>query len=298
MADTQKSLRAESVYDLAGRVAVVTGGGTGIGLMIAKGLAANGAKVYITGRRSDVLQRVVDSTPKEDGEIIALTMDVTKKESILEAKKVLQEKEGKLHILVNNAGQVGPTSPWFNNPESPERANGETVGNALFNEDMQGWHDLYAINVFPIFFVTTAFLGLLENGSKDVPTWTSNVVNITSISGVIKVAQDHFCYNSSKGGATHLSKLLSTEFHLKKIPVRVNAVAPGVYSSEMTVDKITPDLVDKIGKGVQPVPAGRDGNDVEIAGTIVYLASRAGAYTSGQHIVVDGGYCDVNPAVL
>ncbi|KAJ8080390.1 hypothetical protein PM082_017223 [Marasmius tenuissimus] len=298
MSDSLSHLRASSMYDLTGRVAVVTGGGTGIGLMIAQGLAANGAKVYITGRRADVLQKVVDATPKEEGQIIALPMDVTSKESILEAKKFLREKEGKLHILVNNAGQVGPTSLWFGNPDAPERTNGESIGNALFNEDLQGWHDLYAINLFPIFFVTTAFLGLLEDGSKDDPKWTSNVVNITSISGVIKVAQDHFCYNSAKGGATHLSKLLSTEFHLKKIPVRVNAVAPGVYASEMTHDKITLELVDKIGKGVLRTPAERDGNDVEMAGTIVYLSSKAGAYTSAQHIVVDGGYCAVNPAVI
>ncbi|KAF9257515.1 NAD(P)-binding protein [Marasmius fiardii PR-910] len=259
MSNVLAHLRAQSMYDLKGRVAIVTGGGTGIGLMIAKGLAANGAKVYITGRRPDVLQKLVNSVPKEEGELIALPMDVTQKESILEAKKLIQEKEGKLHILVNNAGQVGPTSPWLADKDAPEKANGETFGNALFNEDIQGWGSLYAINVFPVFFMTTAFLGLLEKGSKDDPSWTSNVVNITSISGVIKLAQDHFCYNSAKGAATHLSKLLATEIHLKKIPVRVNAVAPGVYASEMTFATITPDLVDRIGKGISPVPLARDG---------------------------------------
>ncbi|EEB93122.1 hypothetical protein MPER_08267, partial [Moniliophthora perniciosa FA553] len=236
------TLRAQFMYDLSGRVAVVTGGGTGIGLMIAKGLAANGAKVYITGRRAEVLQKVAESTPKEDGEIIPLPMDVTDKQSILNAKKILQEKEGKLHILVNNAGQVGPTSNFLNNPDAPELKSGEAMGNALFQEDFAGWGQLYSINVFPIFFVTTAFLGLLENGSQDVPEWTSNVINITSISGVIKLAQAHFCYNSAKAAASHLTKLISTELHLKKIPVR-----------------ISPELVDKVGKGLQPVPAKRDG---------------------------------------
>ncbi|KAK7056984.1 hypothetical protein VNI00_002702 [Paramarasmius palmivorus] len=299
------SLRAQSLYDLSGRVAVVTGGGTGIGLMIAKGLAANGAKVYITGRRAEVLQKVADETSKEDGEIVPLPMDVTDKKSILEAKKVLQEKEGKLHILVNNAGQVGPVSPFMSNPDAPELKSGEAMGNALFQEDFAGWGQLYSINVFPIFFVTTALLGLLENGSQDIPTWTSSVINITSISGVIKQAQDHvqslldvFCYNSAKAAASHLTKLLSTELHIKKIPVRVNAVSPGVYASEMTFDAITPELVDKVGKGLQPVPARRDGTAAEMAGTVVYLASRAGGYTSGQEILVDGGYCAVNPAVV
>ncbi|ESK95792.1 short-chain dehydrogenase [Moniliophthora roreri MCA 2997] len=292
------TLRAQFMYDLSGRVAVVTGGGTGIGLMIAKGLSANGAKVYITGRRAEVLQKAAESTPKEDGEIIPLPMDVTDKQSILNAKKILQEKEGKLHILVNNAGQVGPTSPFLNNPDAPELKSGEAMGNALFQEDFAGWGQLYSINVFPIFFVTTAFLGLLENGSQDVPGWTSNVINITSISGIIKQAQDHFCYNSAKAAASHLTKLISTELHLKKIPVRVNAVAPGVYASEMTIDTISPEQVDKIGKGLQPVPAKRDGTALEMAGTVVYLASRAGGYTSGQEIIMDGGYVAVNPAVV
>ncbi|KAG7088243.1 hypothetical protein E1B28_012257 [Marasmius oreades] len=298
MPDSLASLRAQSMYDLKGRVAIVTGAGTGIGLMIAKGLAANGAKVYVAGRRAELLQKLVDSVPKEEGQLIALPMDITQKESILAAKRLIQENDGKLHILVNNAGQVGPTSLWLGNPDAPERANAETLGNALFNEDLQGWGDLYAVNVYPVFFMTTAFLGLLDKGSKDDPRWTSNVVNITSMSGVIKLAQDHFCYNSAKGAVTHLSKILSTELHLKKVPVRVNAVAPGVYASEMTYTTITRDLVDAVGKGIQPVPLARDGTDVEIAGTVVYLASRAGAYTSGQHIVVDGGYCDLNPAVI
>ncbi|KAF5389195.1 hypothetical protein D9757_003431 [Collybiopsis confluens] len=294
------SFSAKSLYDLTGLIAMVTGGGTGIGYMIARGLAAGGAKVYITGRRVDVLQKVVDTTPREEGEIIALQMDVTSKESILNARKMIEIKEGRLHILVNNAGQVGPTSPFLQNPSAPELKDGESFGSALFKEDFQGWSDLYSINVFPIFFVTTAFLGLLEKGTKDsqIPGYTSTVINITSISGIIKLAQDHFCYNSAKAAASHLTKLLSTEFALKKVPVRVNAIAPGVYASEMTVDTIPPEMVDKIGKGISPVPAGRDGSAEEMAGTVVYLASKAGCYTNGQEIIIDGGYCAVNPSVI
>ncbi|GAW06502.1 rna-binding protein prp24 [Lentinula edodes] len=272
----------------------------GIGYMIARGLAANGAKVYITGRRADVLQRVVDTTPKTEGEILALPMDVTSKDSILQAKREIETKEGKLHILVNNAGQVGPTSPFLTDPNAPEVKDGESFGSALFKEDQQGWSDLYSINVFSIFFTTTAFLGLLEKGTKEsnIPGYTSSVINITSISGVIKLAQDHFCYNSAKAAASHLTKMLSTEFALKKIPVRVNSIAPGVYASEMTTDTISAEEVDKIGKGITPVPAQRDGSAEEMAGTAVYLASKAGCYMNGQELIIDGGYCAVNPAVV
>ncbi|KAJ7043891.1 NAD(P)-binding protein [Mycena alexandri] len=289
----------QNVYGLSGMVALVTGGGTGIGLMISHGLATAGAKVYITGRRKDVLDKVVAAWDKQNGEIIAVQMDVTSRESISEVKKLIQEKEGKLHILVNNAGQVGPTSNFLDDPSAPELKDAETLGQSLFNnETFEEWGQLYAINTFSTFFVTTAFLGLLDKGTREsqTPGFSSSVINITSISGVIKVAQGHFAYNSAKAAASHLTKMMATEFALKGARVRVNAIAPGVYASEMTFDEISPEMVNKIGKGVMPVPAERAGTAQEIAGTVVYLASLAGCYTNGQEIVVDGGYVAVNPS--
>ncbi|CAK5265017.1 unnamed protein product [Mycena citricolor] len=290
----------QSIYDLTGLVALVTGGGTGIGLMIAQGLASAGAKVYITGRRKEVLDKVVGAwNEKQTSEMVAIQMDVISRESIMAAKKVLQEKEGKLHILVNNAGQVGPTSPFMNDPSAPERKDPETLGQALFdNETFAAWSDIYTINTFSIFFVTNAFLGLLHQGTQESgrPGFTSSVVNITSISGVIKLAQDHFAYNSAKAAAAHLTRMMSTEYALKGAQVRVNAVAPGVYASEMTQADISPEEVDKIGKGLASVPARRAGTAKEMAGTIIYLGSLAGCYTNGQEIVIDGGYIAVNPS--
>ncbi|KAJ6584744.1 hypothetical protein B0H19DRAFT_395060 [Mycena capillaripes] len=268
--------------------------------MISTGLAANGAKVYITGRRKEVLDKVVDAWDKQKGELIAVQMDVTSRESILEVKKLIQEKEGKLHILVNNAGQVGPTSPFMNDPSAPQLKDAETLGQSLFdNETPSQWADVYTINTFSIFFVTTAFLGLLDKGTRESqkPGFTSSVINITSISGLIRLSQDHFAYNSAKAAASHLTKMMATEFALKGARVRVNAIAPGVYASEMTFDEITSEMVNKIGKGVMPVPAERAGTAQEMAGTAIYLASPAGCYTNGQEIVIDGGYVAVNPSI-
>ena len=91
-----------------------------------------------------------------------------------------------------SAGQVGPTSPFLGDPNSPERKDPETLGTALFNnETFEGWADLYSINSASIFFVTTAFMGLLSKGSADVEHYWSTVINTTSISGVIKIAQEH-----------------------------------------------------------------------------------------------------------
>lgn len=183
------------------------------------------------------------------------------------------------YLLIHSAGQVGPNSQFFNDLSAPEHKDAETLGTALFNnESFEGWTDLYKINSASIFFVTTAFTGLLAKGSKDVEGHWSSVVNITSISGVIKLAQDHvrrlnplisrhpltsrkfkFCYNSAKAAASHLTKMFDAEYALKGIPIRINAIAPGAYASEMTFDTITPEQVDLIGKGVSKVPARRAG---------------------------------------
>ncbi|KAH9949821.1 NAD(P)-binding protein [Amylocystis lapponica] len=296
-----QSYSLDKLYDLRGRVAIVTGGGTGIGWMITQGLAANGAKVYITGRRAEVLEAAAAGWAKDNqtgGSIIPLPMDVTDKASILAAKEVIATKEGKLHILVNNAGQTGPVSPFFNDMSAPEHKDPETLGSALFaNESFEEWAEMYKINTFSVYFLTTAFVGLLAKGSADTAPYTSSVVNITSISGIIKLAQNHFGYNSAKAAGTHLTKMLATEFALKKLPVRINSVAPGVYESEMTYGAITPDLVNVVGKGLLPAPAGRPGTGQEMAGTVIYLVSPAGCYTNGQEITIDGGYTAVNPAV-
>jgi NAD(P)-dependent dehydrogenase (short-subunit alcohol dehydrogenase family) len=292
----------EKLYDLNGLVALVTGGGTGIGLMIAQGLAANGTRVYIAGRRLQVLQNVTESwnNSKKDtmGSLIALKMDTTNKDDIQEAVQKLRNDEGKLHILVNNAGQCGPTSPELNklSPTAPKKA--EEIGQYLFNnESFEEWSSLFSVNTFSVYFTTVAFLELLDKGSQDKPGFTSNVINITSISGLTKLAQRHFCYNSSKAAASHLTKMLSTEFALRGIPVRVNAIAPGVYESEMTCDVISgQEATDAVGMPVVSVPAKRPGTAAEMAGTVVYLASPAAAYMNGQELVIDGGYLAVNPS--
>ncbi|KZT27377.1 short-chain dehydrogenase [Neolentinus lepideus HHB14362 ss-1] len=293
---SSESFKFEQIYDLTGRVALVTGGGTGIGLMIARGFAANGAKVYITGRRREVLNKVA-SEWKGSGLLVPLVMDVTDKESIMKARKEVEGQDGRLHVLVNNAGQEGPCSDFMNDPNAPERKDADTYGLSLFaNESMEAWKDLYAINTFAIFFTTSAFLGLLDKGSKDRARYTSTVINITSICAVSKLAHNHFCYNGSKAATSHLTKMMATEFALKGFDVRVNEIAPGVFASEMTfLDIESEEQTEKVAKGIMPVPLKRAGTAQEMAGTAIYLASPAGCYTNGQEIVVDGGFVAVNP---
>ncbi|KAI5121396.1 hypothetical protein M0805_003168 [Coniferiporia weirii] len=300
----ETELTLDALYDLTGRVALVTGGGTGIGLMIARGLAINGAKVYISGRRKKVLEDAatnLDSNAK--GSMHPITMDVTDKTSILEGVKAIEELEGKLHILVNNSGQVGPVSRFFNDMSAPEHKDPGTLGRALFdNESFEGWGDIYSVNTSSIFFVSTAFLGLLAKGAEDNRLLQASIINITSISAIMRLAQNHFAYNSGKAASSHLTRMMATEFMLKGIPVRVNAIAPGVYTSEMTQyvfsnpANTVQEQTNRVGQGIQPVPAGRPGSAQEVAGTVIYLASPAGCYTNGQELVIDGGYLGVNPS--
>ena len=146
--------------------------------------------------------------------ISRLRMDVTDKESILKVKTYVEEKEGRLHILVNkfvwsksklniasgwyysilSAGQGGPFSLFLANKEAPENKTAESLGTALFNsETFESWGSHSSVNLASIFFVTTAFLGLLAKGSDDIAGYWSSVINITSISGRIKLAQSHVC---------------------------------------------------------------------------------------------------------
>ncbi|EJT98571.1 short-chain dehydrogenase [Dacryopinax primogenitus] len=301
MSSTPEEFSVANLFNLKGKIALVTGGGTGIGLMISQGLAANGAIVYVGSRRKEVVEKV--SGPFGAGEIRPLVLDVTDKESILSAVAFFERAHSKLDFLVNNAGQVGPTSDWFTELSAPEQ---KEVGNNLFkDQSLEAWASHWQANVGSIFFVTTAFLELLKKayipgqGDGYVERWSPSVVNITSISGIMKLAQDHFCYNAAKAAANHLTLMLSTELALRRVLVRVNAIAPGVYGSEMTSGHtnghFTAAAANAVGKGLTPLPSARGGTDREIAGTVLYLVSPSGFYTNGQIIAVDGGFVATNP---
>jgi len=266
--------------------------------MIAKAFAENGAHVFIGGRR----KHVVDQAAVEFGKSITpLELDVASKESILGAVKVIETAHGKLDVLINNAGQIGPMSMFLNDPDAPERVSADAFGKGLFNnESFEQWANLFNINISSIHFVTAAFLGLLAKASEVDEDWSASIINITSISGHAKVAQCHFAYNASKAAADHLTRIMATELALKNVKVRVNAIAPGLFPSEMTGKKGDDDAfgedVTSFSGAIYPVPSGRSGRPEEIAGPAIFLASKSGRYTNGQIIVVDGSWEAVNPA--
>ncbi|KAJ7589703.1 short-chain dehydrogenase [Mycena floridula] len=285
------SFKLSNIGNLEGLVAIVTGGGTGIGLMIAKGFVANGAaKVYITGRRVDVLQKV---SAGSGGALIPLPMDVDDKESIARAVSFIEKNEGKLDILVNNAGFAGPRSVL-----EEEMPSGKTYGDFLFNnETFQQWQDVLSTNTIAPFFVTTGFLGLLEKGAQSRPGRTSSVINISSGISRMTFSGNVFAYTVTKVGIEHLTTTMAAEFARRRIPVRVNALVPGEFSSELTASE-------EVLKGrshvplpglIAPAPVLRPGRSEEISMAAIYLASAGGGFSNGTFITVDGGVTLVNP---
>lgn len=279
--------KLENIFSVKGKVALVTGGGSGIGLMATQALAVNGAKVYIVGRTGEKLENVVKAHGQNiAGEIIPLQADVSSKQSIKKLAEEIGSKESHLDILINNAGVSL-------NTQTTEASSASEMSKNLFedeNETFEMWTDTYRTNVAQIFFMTTAFLPLLQKASEHQKGYSGTVINITSISGIVKTAQHHFAYNASKGAAIHLTSLLSSEISTQGIKVRVNAIAPGVYPSEMTAsesdDKQKSELPKE--KFENKVPAKRPGKDEDMASAILFVATNQ--YLQGQNVVVDGGY--------
>ncbi|KAM0330839.1 hypothetical protein ACHAQA_003794 [Verticillium albo-atrum] len=287
-AEGNKLFTREHLFDLSGKVALVTGGGTGIGLMATQALAANGAKVYITGRTKEKLDNVVETYGKDiRGTIIGLPADVTRKDEIARLVRELEARESCLCVLVNNAGV---SSASF----EVESDSGSDMKRKLFDDgaaDFDDWLSTYQTNVPAGYFLSTSLLPLLEKSTEKHAGWSSTIINITSISGMIQKSQHHFSYNASKAAAIHVSRMLAHEIAQNGVKVRVNSLAPGVFPSEMT----TKESADAAQKSQIPkekyeskVPAARPGRDEDMAGAILFFATNQ--YLNGQNVAVDGGY--------
>ena len=203
------------------------GGGSGIGLMAVQALAVNGAKVYITGRTEEKLDTVAQTYNKGiSGEIIPITCDISKKDQIASLYDQIASKEKHLDILINNAGIQTKTF-------QTESSSAEEMKKNLFeNEDatFEDWDDIYRTNVSQIWFMSTAFLPLLQKSTEHQPKWSGTIINITSMSGQVKTTQHHPQYNASKAAAIHLSRMLANEIQENGLKIRVNNIAPGRLS--------------------------------------------------------------------
>ncbi|KAK0446577.1 short-chain dehydrogenase [Desarmillaria tabescens] len=283
-------LTVATTMSLSGRVGFVTGGGTGIGFMIAKAFAANGAKVYITGRRLNVLQEAASSVTGVPGSIVPMKMDVTDEESVKAGAKYIESTDGKLDILVNNAG-------FATSLRDPDFISKKYAAEDPFEpETVQNWADIFALNTIAPFFVVRAFQSLLVKGAQSRPQGTSSVINISSVAAEANSTSplSSLAYNSTKAALNKLTLVLATSFAQRDIPIRVNALAPGVFASQL----VSPEVLEAIRTRplpglVAPIPAKRQGNEAEMGISAVYLA--VSDYTNGAILTVDGGISLVNP---
>ncbi|MEV0297546.1 SDR family oxidoreductase [Nocardia sp. NPDC050710] len=250
------------LFDLDGKVAVVTGGGRGIGVMIGRGLLRAGAKkVYLVSRKSAEL-RAAQEELAPLGQVETISADLSTTEGIEELAAELASNETAVHALFNNAGaNWGASVEQF--PES-------------------GFDKVYSVNVKAVFFLTRALLPLLRAGSA--PGDPARVVNTGSVDGIRPPmpGMNNFSYSASKAAVHMLTRHLAAEF---APDVLVNAIAPGLFESKMTATLLTAGA-EAVG---QHLPLERIGNPDDIAGLSVFLASRASAYITGAIIPVDGG---------
>lgn len=250
----------KELFDISGKVALVTGGSRGIGEMIAEGYVANGVKTYISARKADACDATA-ARLSEIGECVSIPADLSTAEGIRSLVEEIRGRERKLDILVNNAGA--------------------TWGEKLEQFPEQGWDKVMDINVKSPFFLAQALLPLLEAAaSADDP---ARIIMIGSIDGLNVNRLPTFSYGPSKAAVHHLARTLAS--HLADRHITANAIAPGLFPSKMTAH-----IMKKMGKKiVKGTPLKRAGRPEDMAGVAIYLASKAGSFVTGVVIPVDGG---------
>ncbi|KAF2644068.1 NAD(P)-binding protein [Massarina eburnea CBS 473.64] len=273
-----------TLFGVKGLVAVITGGGTGIGLIIAQALEANGAIVYILGRRQEKLDEAA-STAKH-ANIHTISADVTSKDDLSAAAKHIEEKEGFINLLIANSGVMGPTSQGL-----AKDASLDELQSFLFSRSSEAFTNTLAVNTTAVYFTIAAFLGLLGKGNeKGNVEQKSQVVAVGSIGGFSRVPSSGYAYPASKSGVTHLMKQFATS--LVPYGIRSNVICPGLYPTELSSGVIQ----DRTEFPKDFIPLQRAGTVDDMAGAALFLCSKAGAYINGNVLVTDGGRMSVLPA--
>ena len=248
------------LFSIKGKVALVTGGSRGIGLMIARGYVEAGAKVYVSSRKKEACDQVAAELSRH-GTCVSMPGDCGTQAGCEALAAAVAARESRLDILVNNAG-----ANW---------------GAPLAEYPDAAWDKVLALNLKAIFHLTRACLPLLRAAATAADP--ARVINSGSIDGLHVPLLETYAYSSSKAAVHHLTRVLAMRFAPDHITV--NAVAPGPFESKMmheTLERFRDAIVSSC-------PLGRIGEPEDMAGVAIYLASRAGAYLTGVVIPVDGG---------
>lgn len=248
------------LFSLEGQVAVVTGGGRGIGRAIAEAMAAHGATVVLCGRTSDTLDSAVDAIRKAGGRAQGLQMDVAVEGDVMQVRESVLAELGRTDILVNNAGI------------DPHYA-------AMEKTSTEAWNRIIEVNLTGVFNCCRLL------GGSMVAQRAGAIINVSSIAGHIGLKRQ-VPYCASKGGVELLTKSLAHDW--ADHGIRVNAIAYGFVGTDLSAEMtshphIGPRLISRI-------PLGRFGTTDEVAGAAVFLASPAATYVTGHSLLVDGGW--------
>ncbi|KAL7914240.1 hypothetical protein GGI35DRAFT_476065 [Trichoderma velutinum] len=276
-------INASSLFNVNGLVALITGGGTGIGLMMTQALVHNGAaKVYIAGRRLEVLQVAANSLGPR---VIPIQCDITSKKSSEDAAAFVEKDSGYLNLLICNSGTLGPMSGVV----APDTTVQEWASTNMSVESEQ-FVQTFSVNSVAMWYTSLALVTLLEAGNKKGNVeQTSSIISVNAIGSLMNSLPGIYAYAQSKAAALSATKQLS--HLLSRWNMRANCIMPGYFPSDMA-DELIGNL-QAPGSANAPLNqrtgAARPGDGKDMAGVTLFLASRAGAYTNGTVVVVDGG---------
>jgi NAD(P)-dependent dehydrogenase (short-subunit alcohol dehydrogenase family) len=247
------------LFELQGKVALVTGGSRGLGLQIAQGLGEMGAKIAISARKGAELEEAKAQLAKSGIDALTVVNDLTKPEQVPALVESVAGHYGGIHILVNNAG-----TSW---------------GAPAEEHPLDAWNKVLTLNTTSVFLLSQAVAKRCF-----IPQRSGNIIVVASVAALRVGSQmKAAAYYSSKAAALHLTRVLAVEWG--RYGIRANAICPGFFPSKMSSG-----LLEKIEASmIAQTPLGRLGGDTDLQGAAVYLASDASRHVTGQYIAVDGG---------
>ncbi|CCI42434.1 unnamed protein product [Albugo candida] len=263
-------MEVSNLFSVSDKIVLVTGGGRGIGKMIADGFVRNGAKVYIASRNyASCKKAAAELKHQGPGTCIALQGDISSEKGCAHLAQQFASYESKLDVLVNNSGIAIPT--------------------AFDKHEEKVWQETFSVNVAAAYFLARDLLPQLDRAAD--LNGSARIINIGSVAGFSPSKMDVMAYDASKAALHHLTRVLAAK--LARRPngghINVNAIAPGVIPTDMT-EIIRSAAASSFNNMGRTLPLGRCGDSKDIAGVALFLASRASEWITGIVVVVDGGH--------
>ena len=249
------------MFNLKDRVVVVTGSSSGLGRQMAKGFAGQGATLVLLARRKERLEELAKELETKGTKVLTIQCDVTNTKQVNEAAALAEKTFGKVDVLVNCAGSA------------------KNAG--VLNMTDEEWDFTMDVDLKSVFLVTRAFANIMKKHNY------GRIINIASMYGLVgNTAMDTVAYHSSKGGVVNFTRAVAAE--LAKYNITCNAICPGYFATELTIDTLKTDAFTAYMKAT--VPLGRYGNEGELNAGAIFLASDEASYVTGVILPIDGGY--------